>query len=145
LFISLLVNVNKAYEYLSALKIFKNKLTICFEWSNCSFDPEIVLAGQCDLVFSLPDDATLDECDVIFFATPHGVAMEGAGAFIEKGIKVIDLKAYEYLSALKIFKNKLTICFEWSNCSFDPEIVFLSLEFFNSQSNTFFLSWSTKT
>jgi N-acetyl-gamma-glutamylphosphate reductase len=25
--------------------------------------------------------------------TPHGVAMEGTGAFIEKGIKVIDLGA----------------------------------------------------
>jgi hypothetical protein len=45
------------------------------------------------LVFSLPDAAILDECDVIFFATPHGVAMKGAGAFIEKGIKVIDLGA----------------------------------------------------
>jgi N-acetyl-gamma-glutamyl-phosphate reductase len=53
------------------------------------------LAGQCDLVFSLPDDATLDECDVIFFATPHGVAMEGAGAFIEKGIKVICYKVQQ--------------------------------------------------
>jgi N-acetyl-gamma-glutamyl-phosphate reductase len=30
---------------------------------------------------------------VIFFATPHGVAMEGAGVFIKKGIKVIDLGA----------------------------------------------------
>jgi N-acetyl-gamma-glutamyl-phosphate reductase len=39
------------------------------------------------------DVAILDECDVIFFATPHGVAMKGAGAFIEKGIKVIDLGA----------------------------------------------------
>jgi N-acetyl-gamma-glutamyl-phosphate reductase len=28
---------------------------------------------------------------VIFFATPHGVAMETAGSFINKGIKVIDL------------------------------------------------------
>ncbi len=51
------------------------------------------MLGQSDLVFSLPDDAILDECDVIFFATPHGVAMENAGAFIEKGIKVIDLGA----------------------------------------------------
>ena len=51
------------------------------------------LVGHCDLVFSLPDAAILDECDVIFFATPHGVAMEGTGAFIEKGIKVIDLGA----------------------------------------------------
>ncbi|WXU00184.1 MAG: N-acetyl-gamma-glutamyl-phosphate reductase [Catillopecten margaritatus gill symbiont] len=51
------------------------------------------LAGQSDLVFSKPNDAILDTCDVIFFATPHGVAMENAGAFVEKGIKVIDLGA----------------------------------------------------
>ncbi len=49
------------------------------------------LAGQTDLAFTAPDDAVLDECDVIFFATPHGVAMETAGSFINKGIKVIDL------------------------------------------------------
>ena len=49
------------------------------------------LAGQTDLTFTAPDDAVLDECDVIFFATPHGVAMETAGTFINKGIKVIDL------------------------------------------------------
>ena len=51
------------------------------------------LAGQSNLTFSLPDNAILDSCDVIFFATPHGVAMEGAGRFIDKGIKVIDLGA----------------------------------------------------
>ncbi|HIM54105.1 MAG TPA: N-acetyl-gamma-glutamyl-phosphate reductase [Gammaproteobacteria bacterium] len=49
------------------------------------------LAGQTDLTFTAPDDAVLDKCDVIFFATPHGVAMETAGTFINKGIKVIDL------------------------------------------------------
>ena len=51
------------------------------------------LVGQSDLEFSLPDSEALNECDVVFFATPHGVAMEGAGAFIEKGIKVVDLGA----------------------------------------------------
>jgi len=51
------------------------------------------LVGHSDLVFSLPNDNILNTCDVIFFATPHGVAMEGAGAFIDKGIKVIDLGA----------------------------------------------------
>ncbi len=49
------------------------------------------LAGQTDLAFTAPGDAILDECDVIFFATPHGVAMKTAGSFIDKGIKVIDL------------------------------------------------------
>jgi len=51
------------------------------------------LLGHSDLEFSLPDDKSLNECNVVFFATPHGVAMEGAGSFIEKGIKVIDLGA----------------------------------------------------
>lgn len=51
------------------------------------------LLGQSDLCFSLPDDEALNQCDVVFFATPHGVAMEGAGAFINQGIKVIDLGA----------------------------------------------------
>ncbi|MDC9715593.1 MAG: N-acetyl-gamma-glutamyl-phosphate reductase [Gammaproteobacteria bacterium] len=51
------------------------------------------LVGQSDLVFSLPDDEILNRCNVIFFATPHGVAMENAGGFIEQGIKVIDLGA----------------------------------------------------
>ncbi|MDG2394794.1 N-acetyl-gamma-glutamyl-phosphate reductase [Candidatus Thioglobus sp.] len=49
------------------------------------------LAGRTELAFTAPDDAILDECDVVFFATPHGVAMKTAGKFIEKGIKVIDL------------------------------------------------------
>lgn len=49
------------------------------------------LAGQTDLAFTEPGDAILDKCDVIFFATPHGVAMETAGAFINNDIKVIDL------------------------------------------------------
>jgi len=51
------------------------------------------LAGQCDLVFSLPDDVILNQCEVIFFATPHGVAMKSVGDFIKQGIKVIDLGA----------------------------------------------------
>ena len=49
------------------------------------------LAGQTDLAFTAPNDVILDKCDVVFFATPHGVAMETAGTFIDKGIKVIDL------------------------------------------------------
>ena len=51
------------------------------------------LIGHSDLCFSLPDSAALNQCDVVFFATPHGVAMEGAGRFVEQGIKVVDLGA----------------------------------------------------
>ena len=32
------------------------------------------LRGYCDLVYSEPDGEQLASCDVIFFATPHGVA-----------------------------------------------------------------------
>ena len=51
------------------------------------------LRGHCDVVFSTPDEARLDECDAVFFATPHGTAMQMAPALIEKGVKVIDLSA----------------------------------------------------
>ena len=51
------------------------------------------MAGLSALIYSLPDDKRLNDCDIIFFATPHGVAMNGAGSFLEKDIKVIDLGA----------------------------------------------------
>lgn len=51
------------------------------------------LLGQSDLEFCLIDDKKLNDCDVVFFATPHGVAMENVRTFVEKGIKVIDLGA----------------------------------------------------
>jgi len=51
------------------------------------------LVGHCDLSFSLPDDEKLYSCDVVFFATPHGVAMESAKKYINKNVKVIDLGA----------------------------------------------------
>jgi N-acetyl-gamma-glutamyl-phosphate reductase len=46
-----------------------------------------------DLKFSAPDAASLDACDVVFFATPHGVAMDTAPALVRAGVKVIDLAA----------------------------------------------------
>ncbi|MEY4764082.1 MAG: hypothetical protein RI907_755, partial [Pseudomonadota bacterium] len=36
------------------------------------------LRGHVNLAFVTPDDAKLTECDVVFFATPHGVAMAQA-------------------------------------------------------------------
>ena len=41
------------------------------------------LVGLSDLVYSLPDDKNLNNCDIVFFATPHGVAMNSAGPFLE--------------------------------------------------------------
>lgn len=50
-------------------------------------------AGQLDLAFSMPDVAQLSEHDVVFFATPHGVAMSQAPALLARGVTVIDLGA----------------------------------------------------
>lgn len=51
------------------------------------------LRGRVDLAFSAPDQANLKECDVVFFATPHGVAMAQAPELLAAGVKVIDLAA----------------------------------------------------
>lgn len=52
------------------------------------------LRGHYDgLAFSVPDVATLGRCDVVFFATPHGVAHALAGELLATGTKVIDLSA----------------------------------------------------
>lgn len=51
------------------------------------------LRGRLELEFSAPDLAALGECDVVFFATPHAVAMKSAGQILERGARVIDLSA----------------------------------------------------
>jgi len=51
------------------------------------------LRGRVDLAFTAPDKARLDQCDVVFFATPHGVAMAQARDLLQAGVKVIDLAA----------------------------------------------------
>lgn len=52
------------------------------------------LRGHYDnLRFSVPDTAALGACDVVFFATPHGVAHSLAGELLAAGTRVIDLSA----------------------------------------------------
>ena len=51
------------------------------------------LRGQVDLAFTEPSAKALAGCDVVFFATPHGVAMTEARALLDAGAKVIDLSA----------------------------------------------------
>ena len=45
------------------------------------------------LKFSDPVNSPLDRCDVVFFATPNGIAMNEARRLIEAGVRVIDLAA----------------------------------------------------
>ena len=51
------------------------------------------LRGYVDLVFTDPAQSNLEECDVVFFATPNGIAMQQARQLIAKGVRVIDLAA----------------------------------------------------
>lgn len=51
------------------------------------------LRGKFDIQFSEPDVDSYQNCDLVFFATPNGVAMGQAKALLDKGIKLIDLAA----------------------------------------------------
>lgn len=51
------------------------------------------LRGRVALSFSDPAKVDLTQCDVVFFATPHGVAMAHAPALVAAGVRVIDLAA----------------------------------------------------
>jgi len=51
------------------------------------------LRNHIDLSFTEPQTPALAECDVVFFATPHGTAMNHAGALLQEGTRVIDLSA----------------------------------------------------
>src|SRR4030066_668965 len=51
------------------------------------------LRGYVDLPFPHPDQAHLEKCDLVFFATPNGIAMQQARALLDAGVRVIGLAA----------------------------------------------------
>jgi len=51
------------------------------------------LRGHIDIAFSDPNEAPLKECDLVFFATPNGIAMQHAVELLDAGVKLIDLAA----------------------------------------------------
>lgn len=51
------------------------------------------LRGYTHLKFTQPDIETLTECDLVFFATPNGIAMQQARELLDAGVRVIDLAA----------------------------------------------------
>ncbi len=51
------------------------------------------LRGHVNLSFTHPDEAHLDQCDAVFFATPNGIAMQQTRALLDAGVRVIDLAA----------------------------------------------------
>ena len=58
-----------------------------------------------DLAFVEPDRADLKACDVVFFATPHGVAMAAARELVGAGVRIIDLAADFRLSDTAAFER----------------------------------------
>lgn len=51
------------------------------------------LRGIFDLRFTAPDAKRLAECDIVFFATPHNVAMRMMPELLAEGVRVVDLSA----------------------------------------------------
>jgi len=51
------------------------------------------LRGRIDLEFTAPSDAALKQCDIVFFATPNGIAMQQARALYDAGTRIIDIAA----------------------------------------------------
>lgn len=51
------------------------------------------LRKQVKLKFSDPSKAKLNKCDLVFFATPNGVAMQQARSLFDAGVRIIDLSA----------------------------------------------------
>ena len=51
------------------------------------------LRGRVELAFETPQEASLGECDVVFFATPNGIAMQQARELLAAGVRVVDLAA----------------------------------------------------
>lgn len=63
------------------------------------------LRGHTDLKYSDLNIEELKKCDVVFFATPHGVAMKHAAELVAANTKVVDLAADFRLQNLAQFEK----------------------------------------
>jgi N-acetyl-gamma-glutamyl-phosphate reductase len=63
------------------------------------------LRGVYDLAFVGPAEAGLGSCNVVFFATPHGVAMAQARDLVGAKVKIIDLAADFRLRDPSVFEK----------------------------------------
>lgn len=63
------------------------------------------LRGYLDISFTHPDTAHLEQCDVVFFATPNGIAMQQARALLDAGVRVIDLAADFRIKDVKVWEK----------------------------------------
>ncbi|MEO6976404.1 MAG: N-acetyl-gamma-glutamyl-phosphate reductase [Gallionella sp.] len=63
------------------------------------------LRGYVDLPFTHPDQARLEQCDLVFFATPNGIAMKQVRLLLDAGVKVIDLAADFRLQDIQVWEK----------------------------------------
>ncbi len=63
------------------------------------------LRGYTDLCFTEPDEAALKQCDLVFFATPNGIAMKQTPALLAAGVRVIDLAADFRIQDLRVWQQ----------------------------------------
>ncbi|MEH6649157.1 MAG: N-acetyl-gamma-glutamyl-phosphate reductase [Motiliproteus sp.] len=63
------------------------------------------LRGLFDLAFVAPEVDVLAQCDLVFFATPNGIAMQQAAELLERGVRVIDLAADFRIKDLDIWSK----------------------------------------
>lgn len=63
------------------------------------------LRGYLDLNFTEPNLEQLASCDLVFFATPNGIAMQSAKQLVEAGTKVIDLAADFRIKDLAVWSS----------------------------------------
>jgi len=61
------------------------------------------LRGHVDLTFMSPNTDVLRTCDVVFFATPNGTAMQQVPALLDAGVKIIDLAADFRLQDIEVW------------------------------------------
>jgi N-acetyl-gamma-glutamyl-phosphate reductase len=63
------------------------------------------LRGHLDLVFTEPNPDNFADCEVVFFATPNGIAMQSVPDLRNSGIKIIDLAADFRLKSVSVWEK----------------------------------------
>ncbi len=63
------------------------------------------LRGHVGLKFVDPSEASLNKCDLVFFATPNGIAMQQTQALLDAGVRVIDLAADFRIKDVKVWEH----------------------------------------
>lgn len=62
------------------------------------------LRGYVDIAFAEPEVDVLSKCDLVFFATPNGVAMKMVPELLAAGVRVVDLAADFRLQDVDVWK-----------------------------------------